>query len=75
MPNIEPGTRWRFDYPEEFVTEPEYSARRGQMVTVLGVSPEHPPPDIERDEELIYEVIADDGWIGVAYESELVRDE
>jgi hypothetical protein len=57
------GKTYRFDYPEHFVTLPEYSAHRGQLVTVTG--------EIEADEERMYSFVAEDGWIGEAWDSEL----
>lgn len=36
--------RAKFNYPEEFVTLPEYTAHAGQMVTVLDLSASEADP-------------------------------
>jgi hypothetical protein len=67
------GSIKRFNYPAEFVTLPEYSAHRGQRVKVLreledGKEYDGPLAGLER----MYEVRAADGWVGHAWETELV---
>lgn len=60
------GRKMRFVYPEEFEMYPEYREHSGQVVEVLylvaGADPEV---------EAAYEVRADNGWLGLVYESEL----
>lgn len=58
--------KYRFAYPQEFVTLPEYSEHRGRTVNVLACIQEE-----TEDEEAMYKVQASDGWIGEAFESEL----
>ena len=67
-PTIQPGTRARFNYPEAFVTLPDYSAHRGQTVRVL-----RQLTDDECDPECqpMFEIEAQDGWKGRADASEL----
>lgn len=71
--NLQRGERRIFDYPEEFVTLPEYSAHRGHVVEVIRPLGEH-EYDREPFGERMYEVAAPDGWIGHAWESELRRE-
>jgi len=66
--SIEIGKQYVFDYSKEFVTLLEYSKRRGQVVIAESLIQEG-----NEDEEAIYEIRAvEDGWIGEAFESELV---
>lgn len=57
-----------FNYPAEFKTLPEYSAHRGQQVSIL-----RRLTDEECDPECgpMFEVRAADGWTGHAFEDEL----
>lgn len=70
--NIEIGRSYRFDYPKEFTTLPEYSARRGSAVTV-----ERQCTDEEADQgdgmERMFVVRTADGWTGHAWASELTE--
>lgn len=57
-----------FRYPEAFVTMPEYSAHRGQIVDVIR--------PLRRDEydfqgDAMFLIRAADGWEGHGYNSEL----
>lgn len=65
--SIEIGKKYRFDYPEAFTTLPEYTVRRGAIVTVLR--------KLSKDEaegELEMFAIQDQyGWQGEAWEDEL----
>jgi hypothetical protein len=66
------GRKYRFAYPPEFVTLPDYTAHAGQMVTVIrplrdGEEYDGPAAGLER----MYEVKAADGWTGHAWQSEL----
>lgn len=72
-PPIEIGKRYRFAYPEHFVTLPEYSARRGTIVTIVRplTEDEAEPPDAENGFTQMYRVRADDGWEGDAWDEEL----
>jgi hypothetical protein len=63
---IELGSRKTFDYPAAFTTLPDYTAHAGQMVTVVSIHEE-----FDDSEETAYNVVADDGWCGVAWECEL----
>ena len=63
----------RFRYPNEFNSLPEYDAHRGQVVSVIrelgpSESDHHADP---LDCEIMYEVLAADGWRGEAFRSEL----
>ncbi len=79
---IETGKQYRWDYPVEFTTLDDYSAHRGQMVTVLRpctfdeadviwdkLATDSPEEIFDR----MFKVQAADGWIGDAWESELVQ--
>lgn len=62
-----------FDYPKEFVTLPDYSAHRGHEVEIVrelidGDEYDGPKTGLER----MYEIRAKDGWVGHAWESELI---
>ena len=74
---IKIGATYRFDYPIEFVTLPEYSAHRGALVVVekpdetsdvLWDSPNGVEEIVDR--MFLVRAVADD-WIGHAWESEL----
>lgn len=53
---------------------PEYSAHRGQTVTVTRPlsADEAQPPIPEEGITQMYEIQADDGWVGHAWEEELL---
>lgn len=58
----------RFNYPDCFVSLPDYTAHAGQLVEVVR--------PLRRDEytfdgEAMFLIRADDGWEGHAYRSEL----
>lgn len=63
------GCHYLFAYPGEFVTLPDYSAHRGQMVEVIGPVPED---QYENLGDMMWRVRAADGWEGDAFESELL---
>jgi len=67
------GKTYKFNYPKEFVTLPEYSAHRGQQCVVIRplTSEEADPPS--EDMEGMFRVRFGDGWEGEAFESELVK--
>lgn len=65
-------TRYRFDYPHEFTTLPDYSAHRGQEVTVLRPLTRS---EFDFEGESMFLIRADDGWEGHAWRGELVRVE
>lgn len=62
------GEKRVFNYPEHFNSLHEYSAHRGQVVTVIREldSIENNNPEL-----IMYEIKASDGWIGQADEYEL----
>jgi hypothetical protein len=62
------GKSFVFNYPQEFVTLPEYSAHRGHVVTVISLAE---PGD--EDTEPVESFRCTDGWNGVAFDSELVE--
>ena len=62
------GKSFVFDYPQEFVTLPEYSAHRGHVVTVVSLTE---PGDEETEPVLKFRCA--DGWSGEAFDSELVQ--
>ena len=57
-----------FHYPVEFTSLPEYSQHRGMTVRV---DRELTADEYDNEGECMYQVTADDGWIGHAWESEL----
>ena len=72
---VEIGKKYKFAYPEEFTSLPEYSARRGSIVEVvrpLAANEAHPPVP-EQGITQMYKILADDGWEGDAYEEELIE--
>lgn len=77
--SIKIGTAYRFDYPPEFTTLPEYTAHAGESVTALrpctedeaGVIWDDPDGTGERIVDRMFIIQAADGWIGHAWESEL----
>ncbi len=78
---IVPGMAYRFSYPEEFETLDDYSAHRGENVVVLRATYPFEADvlwdDIDGDgnEQIVdrmFVVQAEDGWIGHAWESELL---
>ena len=68
---IKPGEQYRFDYPQEFVTLPEYSSRRGSIVSVLRQLLDADGVDAGPDLERMFLIRAAAGWEGHAFESEL----
>ena len=57
-----------FDYPVEFVTLPDYSAHRGQRVTVIRQLTDD---ECDPDSEPMWRIRATDGWTGDASDYEL----
>ena len=68
------GKRYRFDYPIEFTTLPEYSARRGAIVTVIRLltDEEAQTPNVEEGITRMYAIRDSAGWNGHAWEEELI---
>lgn len=64
------GKEYRFNYPPQFTTLPDYTARAGSVVTVVAIQ----EPGHEQG-ETTYLVRAADGWEGTAFESELEESE
>ena len=61
-----------FDYPENFVTLPDYTAHAKQIVVVgrqLSAKEAERSPELER----MFHIKAGDGWKGHAWESELLN--
>lgn len=72
----EVGRRYRFNYPPEFTTLPDYTAHAGAVVTVLREDTESDVlwDDLGQGEQIVdrmYVVQAEDGWVGHAWHSEL----
>lgn len=73
------GRRYRFDYPIEFTTlPPEYSYHRGMICVVDSPDPEADVlwDDLEGTKCIVdrmFKVHFDDGWVGSAWESELIE--
>lgn len=69
------GNSFTFNYPKEFTLLPEYTAHSGQTVTVRRkLTADEADVTYDDDGAIIdemYEVIASDGWIGHAWNSEL----
>lgn len=63
------GTHVSYDYPLQFVTLPDHSAHRGQMVLVLCECADAEGP--EDSCEQMYRIRALDGWEGDAWITEL----
>jgi hypothetical protein len=61
------GKSFVFNYPQEFVTLPEYSEHRGHVVTIIGLAE---PGD--EDTEPVWTFRCADGWNGEAFDSELM---
>jgi hypothetical protein len=61
------GNSFVVNYPQEFVTLPEYSEHRGHLVTVISLT--EPGDD---DSEPVWRFRCVDGWIGEAFDGELV---
>jgi hypothetical protein len=57
-----------FNYPPEFVTHPEYTARAGKEVTVVRELIDG--DEYDKEEQTMY-LVSLDGWEGHACESEL----
>lgn len=62
--------RYRFDYPPQFKTLPEYTAHAGQTVTIIRALRRC---EYDFQGEAMFEIRADDGWTGHAFRSELLR--
>lgn len=66
------GALYVFDYPEHYVTLPDYSARRGQIVHVVRRCTRKECDGPSEDMEGMFVIQAADGWEGEAFTSELV---
>ena len=83
LTQLPPGYTAPFNYPEEFTAMPEYTARRGQEVTVLRPCSEDEAVPLYDDPfsigtvlvDRMYIVQAADGWIGHAWHSEINRED
>lgn len=64
--------KYRFMYPKEFVTLPKYSAKHGVVVRVTRQLTQD-EADQGEGMERMFEITDDTGWIGHAWESELVE--
>jgi hypothetical protein len=62
-----------FKYPTEFVTLPEYTAHAGQVVEIVRALTSAEADGPEQGEEQMYQIRAEDGWVGHAFDSELER--
>lgn len=62
------GKTFKFDYPKQFVTLPEYSAHRGQTVTVLRQLTDE---ECDPEQQPMWLVAAVDGWQGHVFDDEL----
>ena len=65
------GKTFRFDYPAQFVTLPEYTAHQGQSVIVLR---QLASDECDDEQQPMWKVRATDGWEGDAFDDEL-KDE
>jgi len=61
------GLCWRFAYPSEFVFHPDHTAHSGQIVTALRKMENADEAEVGP----MYEIMALDGWLGLAYDCEL----
>jgi hypothetical protein len=66
-----PNATCTFTYPKVFKTLPEYIARSGQQVTVVRALTAEEADGPDNDCEQMYEVVAQDGFVMKAFESEL----
>lgn len=76
MNNPQVGKCYIFDYPIEFTTLPAYSAMRQRIVQVLRPLTDDEAEPVYDDGELVdvmFEVTNGNGWIGHAWDSELVQ--
>lgn len=68
--------KYIFNYPKEFTSLQDYTAHAGQKVDIVRPmrSYENYPDDGEYNFEgdPMFEIRAEDGWIGHAFESELI---
>lgn len=72
MTDLKPGEQRLFAYPTAFTTLPEYTAHRGQVVTIVRPLQEGKEYDLDPDApDPMYRIKASDGWEGDAWESEL----
>ena len=62
------GKQAIFNYPKEFTTLPEYSKRRGKTVTIIRQLTDE---ECDPCQQPMYEIQANDGWIGHAWCDEL----
>ena len=63
------GEQYKFNYPVEFTTLHNYTVHRGHTLRVIRQLTEE-----EADQEGLepmFEVVAEDGWVACAWESEL----
>ncbi len=67
--DIEIGKKYYFDFPFKGLPEssPDHAAHRDQLVTVIHRS------SYLTDSETVYQIRATDGWVGAAFEGELVH--
>lgn len=61
--------KYRFDYPAVFKTLPEYTAHSGQLVDIV----RELSSTENENESRMFEIRAADGWIGHAFEDELIE--
>lgn len=62
------GEKRRFDYPAAFTSLPAYTDHSGQIVTIVRqLTDEECNPECQP----MYEIKADDGWVGHAFGDEL----
>jgi hypothetical protein len=67
---IRKGRTYRFAYPEQFTSLPDYSAHRGQNVKVIRAAT---ADEYDYEGDRMYHVCAADGWAGMVWASELER--
>ena len=62
--------KYKFKYPQQFVTLPEYSAHRGDTVEITRELRDG--EEYDNEGEMMYEIKSlKDGWVGHAFKSEL----
>ena len=64
------GHVYTFQYPEEFVTLPDYTAHAGHIVVTTRELTADDEVDVS--EQPMWEIKASDGWVGHAFDDELV---
>ena len=69
---VQVGKQYYFDYPAVFTTLPVYTAHRGVLVQVTRALT---ADEADTEVQPMWEIQAADGWIGHAFDDELLEPE